>query len=113
MKNELERDSIRIQHMLDAIIEINLFTKGKIRKDLDRDRVLSLALIKEIELIGEAAAKVSENFKQNNPQIPWSMIVAIRNRLIHGYFDIDLDIVWNTIKKDLVELKEMLEQLVK
>ncbi len=94
-------DTIRLRHMLDAAQEAIPFACGKKREDLDHERMLVLSLVKDIEIIGEAAAKVSENCRQEHSQIPWKEIVTMRNRLIHGYFDINLDIVWQTVTEEL------------
>jgi uncharacterized protein with HEPN domain len=63
-----------------------------------------LAIIKSIEIIGEAASKVTDTFKTKNSNIPWNDIINMRNRLIHAYFDVNLDIVWQTVKTDLPDL---------
>ncbi len=91
--------------MLDACCEALEFVNGKSRSDLDNDRMLVLSLVKEVEIIGEAASKVSPETKSNHPEIPWQDMALMRNRLIHAYFNIDLDVVWETIQKDLPELK--------
>ena len=78
---------------------------------LDAERMLVLSLIKEIEIIGEAASKISENYKANFSEGPWTDIVGMRNRLIHGYFEVDLNILWNTITKDLPYLKKKLQEI--
>ncbi|MDX1402522.1 MAG: HepT-like ribonuclease domain-containing protein [Kiloniellales bacterium] len=94
--------------MIDAIEEALSFIHGKKKTDLACDRMRTLSLIKEIEIIGEAATKVTEVFQKKHPQIPWQVIISTRNRLIHGYFDIDLDIVWETVTEDLpILLKEL------
>ncbi len=100
-RSDLEADLICIRHMLDSAKEALSFVKGKKRQDLDRERQLALALTKELEILGEAASRVSETFKAAHPEIPWAAIIATRNRLIHGYFDVDLEIVWTTITKHL------------
>lgn len=105
-------DRIRVRHMLDAIEEALSFVKGKTRRDLNGNRMLVLSLIKEIEMMGEAASKVSEDFQGRHPEIPWSAIVGTRNRLIHGYFDIDLDIVWKTLTEDLPQLAQALGKIL-
>ncbi|CAG0934109.1 MAG: hypothetical protein EFKGCFLK_01112 [Rhodocyclaceae bacterium] len=97
-------DAIRLKHMLDAAEEALAFAAGHSRADLDADRKLVLALIKLVEIIGEAAAKVSGETRQRHAAIPWDAVVATRNRLIHGYFDINLDIVWDTVTVDLPPL---------
>ena len=102
-------DRLRLQHMLDAGREAERFTQGKTRGDLDRDRVLALALVKLLEIVGEAAARVTAEGQRTYPDVPWRDIVAMRNRLIHGYFDVDLDRVWDTVTDDLPPLLAQLE----
>lgn len=99
--------------MLDAIEESFAFVEGKSREDLNNDRMLVLSLIKEIEIIGEAASKISTEIKIKYSDIPWIDIVGMRNKLIHGYFEVNLDILWNTIKKDLIELHKQLQVIIK
>ncbi len=101
-------DLIRIQHMRDAALEALSFTNGKIREDLDRDRKLVLALVKEMEIIGEAAFKISKETREQLPGVHWNDIVGMRHRLIHAYFEINLEIVWQTIQKDLPGLVSVL-----
>jgi uncharacterized protein with HEPN domain len=85
--------------MLAAAEEAVGFADGRDRDDLDADRMLALALVRSIEIVGEAGARVSEEGRAAVPDVPWREIVAMRNRLIHAYFDVDLDIVWQTIKE--------------
>ncbi|GIK22608.1 MAG: hypothetical protein BroJett005_20220 [Ignavibacteriota bacterium] len=96
-----QSDLIRIKHMIDAAEEAISFAKGKQRKDLNTERMLVLSVIKEIEIIGEAASKISTEVKAEYSNIPWDEITGMRNHLVHGYFDVDLDMLWNTIKQDL------------
>jgi uncharacterized protein with HEPN domain len=96
--------------MLDAAREALAFAQGRSRADLDGDRMLVLALVKSIEIVGEAASKVSPAARSAVPGLPWSSIVGMRNRLIHAYFDIDLDRVWDTITDDLPPLITELER---
>ncbi|MCK4717631.1 MAG: DUF86 domain-containing protein [Thermoplasmata archaeon] len=97
--------------MLDATREILDFSAGKNRHDLDADRKLNLSLVHLLEIIGEAAAGVSVEFRKNNPRVPWNAVVGMRNRLIHGYYDIDLDIVWKTVEEDIPPLLTDLEKV--
>lgn len=99
-----QADVIRLRHMRDATAEALQFAVGKSRADLDRDRMLILAILKDLEIIGEAAGRVSRSVKEDNPAVPWDEIVGMRNRLIHGYFDVNLDVVWETISHDLPRL---------
>jgi len=105
-------DPVRLRHMLDAAREAELFAQNKTRSDLDTDRKLVLALVKDIEIIGEAAANITDRCQENMPQIPWSNITGMRNRLVHAYFDINLDILWKTVIEDLPSLVDELEQIV-
>jgi uncharacterized protein with HEPN domain len=84
-------DTTRLHHMLDAASEAMSFVDGVANDEIHRDRRLALALVRLIEVVGEAANGVSPQLQQRSPEIPWRAVVATRNRLIHGYFDIDLD----------------------
>lgn len=105
-------DRVRLQHMLDAANEALTFVQGKARADLDNDRMLVLSLVRELEIIGEAASNISRETRSLSSGIPWQDITGMRNRLIHAYFDVDLDIVWSTVTKDLPVLKAELEKIL-
>jgi uncharacterized protein with HEPN domain len=108
----LKADLVRVHHMLDATREALEFSTNKTRLDLDTDRMLCLSLVHLLEIIGEAAVAISSEFKEKYPQIPWSGIMGMRNRLIHGYYDINLDIVWETVKENIPPLKAELEKII-
>ena len=108
----MQHDLIRLRHMLAAAKEALEFAAGKTRMDLEKDRLHMLAIIKSIEMIGEAASKVTETFKTEKSNIPWNDIINMRNRLIHAYFDVNLDIVWQTVKTDLPDLIKDLEEII-
>jgi len=105
-------DRTRVRHMLDAAREAMRSASQRTRSDLDIDLVWTLGLVKCIEIIGEAAARIEKETKERNPQIPWPQIVAMRNRLVHLYFDIDLDQVWNAVTDDLPPLVAELQKLL-
>jgi len=105
-------DRIRLQHMLDAAHEALSFVQGRRREDLDRDRLLVLGLVKAIEIIGEAAYQISASTRAKLPDIPWEDIVGMRHRLVHAYFDINLDILWRTVQNDLPPLVSILESIL-
>lgn len=107
--NMQKDDAIRLRHMLDAGREAMGFCEARTRDDLGRDRQLLLALVKELEILGEAASRVSAATKAACADIPWPEIIAMRHRLTHGYFDVDLDIVWSTVREDLPPLVAQLE----
>jgi uncharacterized protein with HEPN domain len=98
--------------MLDAAREARSFVVGKTRSELDRDRLLQLGLTRLIEIVGEAAGQVSDETRRLQPTIPWSKIVGMRNRLIHAYFAVNLDILWDTVILELPTLIGQLEALL-
>ena len=104
-------DEIRLRHMADAAREAASFAAGRTRGDLDDDRQLVMALVKEIEIVGEAAARVSDAARERLPDIPWDELIGMRNRLVHAYFDVNLNIVWQTVQKDLPKLIALLEPI--
>lgn len=103
-----DSDAVRLHHMLEAALEASAFAGGETRESLEADRKLALAIIKDLEIIGEAAAKVSPATRQQHSQVPWNLIVGMRNRLIHAYFDVDYDQVWSAVTKDLPLLVSVL-----
>ena len=105
-------DEVRLRHMLDAARDAVSFAAGKSRSDLDSDRMLVLSLVKSIEIIGEAASKVTEETRRTHPSLPWIDIIGMRNRLIHAYYDVDLDRVWDTVMADLPPLTSELERIL-
>ncbi len=96
----MKADLVRVHHMLDATREVLVFSTDKTRLDLDTDRMLCLSLVHLLEIIGEAAVAVSSEFREKYPQIPWSGIVGMRNRLIHGYYD-TMSILSSTAEKGI------------
>ncbi|MHB9052382.1 MAG: HepT-like ribonuclease domain-containing protein [Thermoleophilia bacterium] len=106
----LHDDDMRLRHMLDYSHEALELVKNRRRSDLDNDRVLELALVRLLEIIGEAASRVSEEGRERNPEIPWPQIISLRNRLIHGYDSIDMDVLWEILQGDLPALISKLEK---
>jgi uncharacterized protein with HEPN domain len=104
-------DQVRLQHILDAALEIQQYVQSATREDLNRDRKLVHSLVHLFEIIGEAATQVSDELRENVPEIPWFVIIGMRKRLIHAYFAIDLNVVWSTATIDIplliVELKKL------
>ncbi len=107
-----KNDDIRLRHMMDAAKEAFAFVRNRSRSDLDHDRMLAHALVRCIEIIGEAAAQITKETQRQFPDIPWPSMVAMRNRLIHAYFDIDLDRVWDTVTDDLPPLLTALNDIL-
>jgi len=105
-------DMVRLRHMLDHAKEAAAMIEGKERTDLLHERMLELSLTKLIEVVGEAAARVTPEGRAKYSSIPWLQIVGMRNRLIHGYDQVDLDILWDTIAYDLPPLITELEKIL-
>jgi uncharacterized protein with HEPN domain len=106
-------DRVSAAQMLDHIREAVEMSRGRSRMDLDSDRKLNLSLVRLLEVTGEAANRLSEEFRSKHSEIPWLQIIGLRNRLIHGYDAIDLDIVWNIVHEDLPFLLEKLAAILK
>jgi uncharacterized protein with HEPN domain len=100
-----EGDRVRLQHMLEAIEQLERRAKDLTQEKLDEDPMLRMAAVKFIEIIGEAATRVSEEMQAANPEVPWSVVIGMRNKLVHDYFHIDTAIVAEVIKEHLPKLK--------
>ena len=103
-------DVIRLRHMLDAALEALEFAKGRSREDLASERMLTMALVKEIEIIGEAAYQLADESKEEIPDIPWLDIIGMRHRLVHAYYDINLMVLWAALQEDLPPLIKSLKK---
>lgn len=109
---ESDKDFVRLKHMLDSTQAILSFAKGRQRSSLDKDRLFLSAVLRELEIIGEAAGRISEKTKKKFPHIPWKELVGLRNRLIHAYFDVDHNIIWKTIREYLPSFLKHLQNAV-
>lgn len=105
-------DTVALRHMLEYAQTARRLAAGRTRRDLDADEMLLLALTRAIEVVGEAAGRVSDGGRKAHPSIPWPQITAARNRLIHGYDTVDLDVLWDIVSLDLPPLIEQLKALV-
>lgn len=105
-------DEVRLRHMLDAARDIQSILQGKTREVFEEDRVLTFAVIRLLEVLGEAASGLTKELIEAHQDVRWRDIVAMRHRLIHGYHDINLDIVWNTARRDVPKLIEQLEGML-
>jgi uncharacterized protein with HEPN domain len=98
--------------MLDHSREAVALASKRTRADLDQDRMLELSLVRLLEILGEAANRVSQDSRERFPDIPWLQIGGMRNRLIHGYDENDLEILWDSVKHDLPSLIEKLSEII-
>ena len=105
-------DQVTLRQMRDAARKALIIAKGHLRPDLDEDWVGTLALMQLLQIIGEAARRVSDRFRQDHPEIAWAQIIGLRNRLIHGYDTVDLDRLWQVMTTDLPELATALDQIL-
>ncbi|RLE94618.1 MAG: hypothetical protein DRN04_02690 [Thermoprotei archaeon] len=99
--------------ILEAIERIENYTKNMSYRDFLRDRKTQDAVIRNLEIIGEAAKNLPKNIKKRYPKIPWRALSEMRDKLIHAYFGVSLSIVWETIKNDLPVLKQQVESILK
>jgi uncharacterized protein with HEPN domain len=106
-------EQICLRDMLDHAGEAVELLGASTKEDLGNNRMMQLALTRLLEIIGEAANRVSANTKQKNADIPWSHIIGMRNRLIHGYDIIDYDLLWDTVNFDLPPLIQSLQKIIK
>ena len=96
--------TVSLRQMRDHAHEVAELVRGRTRGDLDSDRLLALAVVRLLEIIGEAAARVPAEERARRPGIPWASIVGLRNRLVHGYDEVDHDIVWEIVTTDMPSL---------
>ena len=104
-------DLVRLRHLREAAQKAVAFIQDRSRADLDDDEMLRLALTKLVEIVGEAAKQVTDATRAEHPDVAWSAAARMRDRLVHHYFDIDLDVLWVTITADLPELLDALPDL--
>jgi len=105
-------DGVTLRQMLDHAREAVEMVRDRPRSDLDSDRQLELSLTRLLEIIGEAARRVSEAGREQHPDLPWRQIIGMRHRLIHGYDQVDLGILWEVVRHDLPSVIRRLEEIL-
>ncbi|MHB8653877.1 MAG: HepT-like ribonuclease domain-containing protein [Terriglobia bacterium] len=105
-------DLIRLRHMLEAAREAVKFAEHHSLSDLSQNPLWALGLVKCLEIVGEAAARISLEARAECPEIPWAPMVAMRNRLVHVYFDVDFDQIWKALTDDLPPLISQLSKIL-
>lgn len=108
----LKDDKVYIGHMLDKSREAVNKVKGRSRRDYDTDENLRYALVHLVQIIGEAARRISEENRKAYSNIPWSKVIGMRHKIVHDYIDVDFDIVWEVVNNDLPKLVTELEKIV-
>lgn len=109
---EENRDNAYLQHILGAIESIEEYLKGFDYQAFLKDKKTIDAVVRELEIIGEASNNLSDEFKNNQPKIPFRDIIDMRNLLTHEYFGVNAKIVWDTFKTDLPKLKEIIKTII-
>lgn len=108
----MRRSDAYLLDMLMAAREARRFAVSLTFPEFEQNRMAQLAILKSVEVVGEAASRVSAQVRAEHPEIPWSKIIGMRNRLVHGYFSVRLERVWDTVKQDIPRLISQLEPLV-
>jgi uncharacterized protein with HEPN domain len=108
----LDSDSIRIRHMIEAVRQALDYAADRNAADIDADPPVKALLIRNLEILGEAASRITPELRAAHQEVPWRDMVDLRNRLIHAYFDVDMDIIWTTVQRALPGLLVQLEALL-
>lgn len=109
---EPRRDYERLQHILSAIDRVLKYTHGKTHDDLVADDMMYYAVVKNIEIMGEAANMLTNDFTASHPEVPWKMVRGMRNYIVHEYFQIDDAVVWGVVSDDLPGLRKQIAQYI-
>ena len=107
-----KENKVFLQHILDCIGRIEIYLQNVDYTKFQNDLMMTDAVVRNIEVIGEAANNLTRDFRSGNPQIEWRKVIATRNRIIHGYATVDLEIIWNITQSDLGNLKIEIEKIL-
>jgi uncharacterized protein with HEPN domain len=105
-------DTVYLRHILDAIELIEEYTEGMSENEFLSNSMAHDAVIRQIEIIGEAARNISDEFQMLNPDLPWGKMIGIRNKIIHEYFNVNFAIVWDTVQEDLPALQKIITSML-
>lgn len=108
----MKDDLVYIEHIQSCIDSILRYAKGLDYDSFLEKQIVQDAIVRQLEIIGEATKRVSTEFRNSNPQIPWKVMAGMRDKLIHDYFDVDFRMVWSTTKEDIPELGRLLKGLL-
>jgi uncharacterized protein with HEPN domain len=107
----IERDKLYLNHVLDAVAAIERYTAGG-RAEFFADDMIQSAVVRQLEIIGEAVKNLSPGLTSHETAVPWKQAARTRDLLIHGYFRIDIDIVWNIVERELIALRENVRRIL-
>ncbi len=108
----MKDDTIYLKHIFDAVKKVEKYLKGHSFDDFTNNEMLFDAVVREIEIIGEASSRLSEKFRNEHQDLPVKLAIAMRNQLIHGYSEINPKIVWQTCQEDILKLKEQIKKII-
>ena len=106
-------DSVYLKHVRDAILKVQSYTQKISAASFKKDTLVQDAVIRQIEIIGEATKRVSEKIRSDNNEVPWDDITGMRDKLIHDYFGVDIEKVWLTVQNDIPVLKKQINRILK
>ena len=106
-------DRSRFEHIADALSTAIDFVQGRERTELETNRMLVYALVRALEIVGEAASKISADGRAEFPELPWPDMIGMRNRLVHAYFDVDIDTLWDTVADDVPPVAERVREILR
>jgi uncharacterized protein with HEPN domain len=109
----MKKDKIYIQHILEAISDIEKFTENVPKGEFYKNKEKQYAVLRALEIIGEATKNLSRDLRKKYPEVPWRDISGMRDKLIHHYFGVKLELVWETINNRIPKLKEQLLKILK
>jgi uncharacterized protein with HEPN domain len=105
-------DIARLGHVYDAICQIETYTSGVEKTAFLNHNMMQDAVMRQIEIIGEASRHISDEFQEKHPELPWFQMRGIRNKIVHDYLEINVDVIWDTVKNDLPALKAQVQKLL-
>jgi uncharacterized protein with HEPN domain len=105
-------DRVYLNHMLDAITQVETYLNSATKQQFIEENMLHDAVIRQLEIVGEASRNISEEIQEKYNLVPWGQIIAMRNRIVHAYFDVNLEIAWDIYTHDLPELKLQIQKIL-
>lgn len=109
----MKNDSLYLRHILEAVERVREFTRGVSKERFLKDVLVQSAVIRQLEIVGEAVKNLSSSFRKHHKDVPWQDIAGLRDKLIHGYFGVDISLVWGICENDLPELEDFIWTVLK